>query len=102
METKQSKNLVKLKKAHKDKVVAALGAAALGIITFTLTFPTSMWIACEISPPYIIDPETGQELHVMATGQIFISLIIALFLSLTILVIVFKKMRKEQLQHPTN
>ncbi len=74
------------------KLIRFLFALAAGFMVFLIMMFVGFEVLVAINPPYSIDPETGEELHVMATGQLLGGFLIGLLSGLMVLVITYRKL----------
>ncbi len=74
-----------------NKITKILAFILLAILMAILAMVVTYQVAIKISPPYIIDEQTGEKYGVMPMGQLFLSVLIAFVIFVIALVFFYVK-----------
>lgn len=78
-----------------NKLLAFLFSFAVSTLIAVVVFGLSFFIACEISPPYVTDEQTGERHGVMPMGQAFLSFFFSVLTGIVAWVLLFKMIRRK-------
>jgi uncharacterized membrane protein SpoIIM required for sporulation len=96
---KPTKMEVQEPKLNTTRLLAiAFGSVCLGILSFIVFFFIAYQIALAVSPPYVVDEQTGEKHTVMVIGQASIGLMIGILAGMATLVLSYRYFKRKTLE----